>query len=176
MDLADRSVEPDVEVVDGERVVDVQKTAAGAGRSKAQDFPIDPGNLSSDVGAAGRQEVGARPRAGQRLRQVDHVPDQAQLLQLRQRRLATALAPEEEAGQLVAGEGAMTGQRGEHRDLTLGQAVLERKKWRALACPSRIWRPLQLTVTSHRDTPSDTSRNAFQAFAPPIDARSHSIS
>jgi len=64
MDLANRGVQPDVEVVDGERVVDVQKVPAGSSRSKTQDFPIDPRNLSGDIGAVGGQEVGARPRAG----------------------------------------------------------------------------------------------------------------
>src|SRR5207253_4307418 len=74
MDLANRGVQSDVEVVDGERVVDVQKAATGSGRSKTQDFPIDPRDPSRDIGALGGQEVGARPRASQWLRQIDHVP------------------------------------------------------------------------------------------------------
>ena len=46
MDLANPGLESDVEVVDGERVVDMEKAAAGSSRSKTQDFPIDPRELS----------------------------------------------------------------------------------------------------------------------------------
>src|SRR5207245_10850021 len=84
-----------IEVVDGERVVDVQKAAAGSGRPKTQHFPVDPGDLGGDACAFGGQNVGTRAGTGERLRQVNHVPDQSKLLEMRERCLAPPPAAEE---------------------------------------------------------------------------------
>lgn len=82
--------------------------------------------------------------------------NQAKLFQVRERGLAPTLAAKEEDGKLVAGERALLRERGHHLDVTLGQVVLERKEWRALACRFQVRRSLQPTVTLHADTPSDT--------------------
>src|SRR5438128_741268 len=87
-----RGYQLDVKVVDRQRVVDVEKAASGSSRPKAQDFSVDPGDLRGDAGAFGSQDIGPRPRTGERLWQVDHVPNQSKFLEVRECRLAAALA------------------------------------------------------------------------------------
>jgi hypothetical protein len=160
-----RGQQLDVEVIDGQRVVDVEKTASGSSRPKGQDLSVDPGDLRGDAGAFGSQDIGPRPGTGERLRQVDHVPNQSKLLELRERGLAPALAAEEESRQVVPRQGALLCERSQHLDVTLGKPMFEREKWRALACRFHVQRLLQPIVTSDADTPSDTLL-AFYVKAP----------
>ena len=70
----------DVEVVDGQGVVDVEEATSGSSRPKAQDLSVDSCELRRDARALGGQDVGPRAGTGERLRQVDYVPNQSKLL------------------------------------------------------------------------------------------------